>query len=144
MREKELWREYLRQTNCRTLDVSELSFSIIEEAASNDVLSDKSIEALLSILREPDVQRDPALHSITSALWSDGQILSPSQLDLLREFLIGPEMPNLKHENSYSICDMVAEIFDMSTARSLLAELQKRTEFRDAASYMMDDLNRRS
>ena len=125
------------------LNIDELSFALIRESSSGHGISDSSFKDLLTVFGMQSVQRSDDFHSLTTAVWTDKDVFTKNQLEKIFSTLALSDFSGIDGDNSYSLYDMISNLFEIEQALDLLSKLRKHSCLVDASNYATDQLNRK-
>jgi len=132
---------YARWKAGGSASLDELAFALIETTAGASNLDNKDFESLLMLLVDDSSISCSSFHALTTSIWTDENTLTDSQKNRLGEFLKEVNFQGISEDNTYSITDMVANLFEKGTAVEVLKSLHANNkEFGDAAHYSINSL----
>ncbi len=134
---------FCKQNLDRGLDLDSLSFALIREGSQGQGVSDESFRDLLALFEMPAVLSASDFHSLTTAVWTDRDIFSAKQKKDMKHWLVQLDCSAIEDENSFSLCDMVVNVFDPDSARRILTAIGTQAALREAAEYCLRQIDRK-
>ena len=131
---------YRQQVATGLVNVDDLSFLWIEESSQDGGITSDSLSSLIDLFKLPFFQKQANIHSMTTAVWTDTSVFSDEQLLELKSELIRIDFSKLEFENSYSLCDMVCNLYPPNSAKEILTALATQNSVAEAAAYSISQI----